>query len=142
MSPGCRFHPEERWRAHRISPHLRLPLSKAWQRVDVDGREIALAIGRTPSSVRAKAVGLGVFLCPRKREWHRMRILIEPTLQKAITLAARRRGMRSGDLARRVLTAVSVFDLYDVVLDAHSRVAKVSAIETVKPEIEQRPPAP
>jgi hypothetical protein len=35
-----------------------------------------------------------------------------------------------------------VFDLYDVVLDAHSRVAKVSAIETVKPEIEQRPPAP
>jgi hypothetical protein len=97
-----------------------------------DGREIALAIGRAPSSVRAKAVGLGVSLRPRKQQWHRMRILVEPRIQQAIMLAARRRGMRSGDFARRILTAVSVFDLYDVVLDAHARAAKVIAVEVAK----------
>jgi hypothetical protein len=56
------------------------------------GNEIALAIGRPPSSVRAKCVGLGINLRPRKREWHRCRILIDPMVQKALVLAARKRG--------------------------------------------------
>jgi hypothetical protein len=44
------------------------------------GNEIALALKRTPASIRAKAVGLG---SPRKVHWDVLRFLIEPTVQKA-----------------------------------------------------------
>jgi hypothetical protein len=98
------------------------------------GNEIALMLGRTPAQVRRKCCERGIPLRDlRKHQWHRLRILIEPTLQKAITLAARKRGMRSGDLARRILTAVAMFDLFDVVLDANARALKLGTIANAKP---------
>jgi hypothetical protein len=71
-----------------------------------------------------------------------MRILIEPRIQQAITLAARRKGMRAGDLARRLLTAISTHDLIDAVLDAKARSDKVGVIEAAKPVPVEEPPKP
>jgi hypothetical protein len=105
------------------------------------GNEIALALGRAPSSVRAKCVGLGINLRPRKTQWDRHRVLLEPVVNKALVLAARKRGMRAGDLTRRVLTAVATHDLYDALLDvAHARPVKVGTIRAAQSE--HREPAP
>jgi hypothetical protein len=63
------------------------------------GKEIAVTLKRTVESIRARCCGLGVNPRPPKRQWHRLRILIEPMLNKALVLAARRRGMRAGAAA-------------------------------------------
>jgi hypothetical protein len=81
------------------------------------GNEIAIALSRTPLGIRTKCVELGISLRdPRKRIWHRLRILFDPTVHKALTLAARKRGVGCVELCRRILTAVVVHDLIDVIL--------------------------
>jgi hypothetical protein len=98
------------------------------------GGEIALMLGKTPQQIRRKCCELGIQLRDtRKTVWHRLRCLIEPMISKALTLAARKRGMRAGDLARRILTAVIVHDLVDDILDANARVYKVGSIVNAVP---------
>jgi hypothetical protein len=80
---------------------------------------IAIELGRTPEVIRRRCSALGIVLRNvHKRIWHRLRILIEPTIHRAIVLAARKRGMRAGELVRRCLTAVVVHNLYDSLLRA------------------------
>jgi hypothetical protein len=93
------------------------------------GKEIAIKLARSAHSVRVKCVELGISLRPPKREWHRLRVLVEPLLNKAIVLAARKRGMRAGELVRRLLSAILCYDLIDTILDkAASRQQKIGAI--------------
>jgi hypothetical protein len=93
------------------------------------GKEIAIKLQHTPHAVRVKCVELGINLRPPKRQWHRLRVLIEPLLNKAIVLRARRRGMRAGEWTRRILTATVCYDLDDIILDrAASRQQKLMAI--------------
>jgi hypothetical protein len=80
--------------------------------------EIGIELDRQPLAIRAKACALGIQLRPAKRVWHRLRILLEPQLNKALVLAARRRGMRAGELVRRLLTAILFHDLTDTILKA------------------------
>ena len=81
------------------------------------GQTSNISLSRTPLGIRTKCVELGISLRdPRKHIWHRLRILFDPTIHKALTLAARKRGMRCGELCRRILTAVAVHDLIDVTL--------------------------
>jgi hypothetical protein len=93
------------------------------------GLEIGLKLNRTPSSVRAKAVGLGVQLRPPKRDWSVLRFLVEPTVQRALMLAARKRGLKLGTFSRRLLTAVVTHDLYDCLLNTDARIDKVGRIK-------------
>jgi hypothetical protein len=78
--------------------------------------------------VRVKCVELGITLRPPKTVWHRLRVLIEPTLHRALTLAARRHGMTAGAFARRILTAVLWFNLGDAILAKTTREQKLKAI--------------
>jgi hypothetical protein len=101
------------------------------------GKEIAVALKRTAEAIRVKCVAIGIDLRPPKRQWHRLRVLLEPMLNKSIVLAARRRGIRAGDLVRRLLTAIMVHDLVDVILDTKPRAHKVAAVTT---NIVHKPP--
>jgi len=91
--------------------------------------EIGLKLGRSPLSIRVKCCALGINLRPRRRQWHVLRLLLEPQLIKVLTLAARRRGLRTGELARRIITAALWFDVVEVLLRPSPRDYKVARIE-------------
>jgi hypothetical protein len=100
----------------RFSPD-EITKMRTWAALGYPGTVIAQRLNRTPESVRSRCSALGIVLRDlRKRCWHRLRILIEPTIHKTLTLAARKRGMRTGELCRRLLTAVVARDYFDVLL--------------------------
>jgi hypothetical protein len=99
------------------------------------GKEIAKIVGRSPGSILSLASREGIDLRPPKRVWHRCRILIEPTLHKVLVLQARKRGMRCGEMVRRLLTTIVAHDLIGELLRSDlSRARKLAAVRATADE--------
>jgi hypothetical protein len=81
-----------------------------------DGKSIACALGRTPQSVRVKAVEIGVSLCPPKMDHRRIKLSVQAW--RALQTEADRLGTSAGRLARLVVETVARDRLFSAVIDA------------------------
>jgi hypothetical protein len=81
-----------------------------------DGKSIARSLGRTPQSVRVKAVEIGVRLRPPKMEHRRIKLSLQAW--RALQTEADRLGTSAGRLARLVIETVARDRLFSAAIDA------------------------
>jgi hypothetical protein len=79
---------------------------------------IAKALGRTPESVRSRAVGLGIKFRPLVAPKCGSRFKIPDKLWRDVAVAAAARGIKPTKLAHLALAAVARDKLWDAVIDA------------------------
>jgi hypothetical protein len=79
---------------------------------------IAKAVGRTPESVRSRAVGLGIKFRPLVPPKCGSRFKIPDKLWRDVAMAAAKRGVKPTKLAHLALAAVARDGLWDAVIDA------------------------
>ena len=81
-----------------------------------DGKSIARSLGRTPQSVRVKAVEIGVSLRPPKMDHRRIKLSVQAW--RALQTEADRLGTSAARLARLVVETVARDRLFSAVIDA------------------------